>query len=80
MSADRFLCKGYGVEMSFFHCLENQLSDFCLPDFPCHTCEAPLTINPAPRRQPAMKIRYPKDWANMTPAVRRSYQKGAADV
>ena len=75
MSGNRFLCKGYLTEMSSFNCIENQLSDYCLPGFPCHECEAALTIRPAPRQQPALKVRYPKGWADMTPAVRKSYMK-----
>ena len=74
MSGDRFLCKGYRVEMPPLNCIENQVSDFCLPGFPCHDCEAALTIKPAPAPEsPTRRIKRPKGWADMTPAVRRSY-------
>jgi len=74
MSADRFLCKGYLVEMDAFGCIENQLSDFCLPGFPCHECGAALTIRPAQRAaSPARRVKRPRGWADMTPAVRRSF-------
>ena len=73
MKDDKFFCTGYLVELTPFNCIENQLSEFCLPGFPCHGCEAALTIRSTPRRQPALKVRYPKGWADMTPAVRKSY-------
>jgi len=68
---DWFFCDGYQTEMKLWHCLENQLSDYCLPGFPCHECPAALTIKPAPRRR-ALRVTYPPEFANMTPAVRRS--------
>lgn len=73
MEEEWFMCTGYRVNISFWNCIENQLSDFCFPEFPCHTCEAALTIALPPRQQAPLKVRYPKDWKNMTPAVRRSY-------
>ena len=39
-------CRGYGVTLTPWWCIENQLSDYCLPGFPCHTCEAGVTIIP----------------------------------
>jgi hypothetical protein len=39
-------CRGYGVTLTPWWCIENQLSDFCLPGFPCHDCEAGVTIIP----------------------------------
>jgi len=66
-----FFCEGYRTEMSLWHCIENQLSVFCLPHFPCHTCRAAVTIRPntvetdppsvgtdggAPRRRPRRTI------------------------
>lgn len=42
----RFYCQGYRVQMTAWRCIENQLSDFCLPGFPCHTCPVALTIRP----------------------------------
>ena len=74
MSADRFLCKGYRVEMGAFNCIENQLSDLCLPGFPCHECGAALTIKAVLRDpSPPRRVKHPRGWADMTPAVRRSF-------
>ncbi len=40
MKEDTFPCRGYGVpEMTPERCLANQLSPFCLPGWPCETCE-----------------------------------------
>lgn len=33
-------CDGYQLTMTPWRCIENQLSDFCLPGFPCHVCQA----------------------------------------
>lgn len=78
-SEDWFYCEGYRESMTLFRCIENQLSPFCLPGFPCHECQAALTIKPAPvpSRGLNLKVKYPADWFNMTPAVRRSYMKDA---
>ena len=39
-------CDGYGLSLTPWRCIENQLSDFCLPGFPCHECEAGVSIIP----------------------------------
>jgi hypothetical protein len=40
-----FYCKGFGCEMQPFHCIENQISIFCLEGIhPCWECENPCTI------------------------------------
>jgi len=39
-------CSGYGLTLTPWWCIENQLSDYCLPGFPCHECEAGVTIIP----------------------------------
>jgi len=31
-------CKGYRTRLTPWECIENQLSIFCLPGWPCHTC------------------------------------------
>jgi hypothetical protein len=49
MGGDNFFCDGYRVEMTLWNCIENQLSIFCLPAHPCHTCPAALIIRPAPK-------------------------------
>ena len=33
-------CDGYQLTMTPWRCIGNQLSDFCLPGFPCHECQA----------------------------------------
>jgi hypothetical protein len=40
-------CRGYGVLLTPWNCLENQLSLFCLPGFPCHDCEVGVGLGPA---------------------------------
>jgi hypothetical protein len=40
-------CTGYGVRLSPWQCLWNQLSVFCLPGFPCETCEKAVSIRTA---------------------------------
>ena len=42
-------CHGYGITLTPWGCIENQLSDFCLPGFPCHDCETGVTIRTAGR-------------------------------
>lgn len=67
---DGFFCNGYGVEMSLWNCVENQLSDFCLPCFPCHECPAAITLRIAPQKRLKLTIDY--DRMGMTPAVARA--------
>lgn len=43
-----FECRGYRLTMKPQRCIENQLSDYCLPGFPCHDCEAGVTIQIPP--------------------------------
>jgi len=51
-------CRGYGVTLTPWWCIENQLSDFCLPGFPCHTCEAGVTIIPAaPQKDHRLQVK-----------------------
>lgn len=37
-------CREYGVRLSPWHCIENQLSLYCLPGWPCETCELAVSI------------------------------------
>ena len=37
-------CAGYGVSLTLWQCLENQLSPYCLPGWPCETCEEAVGI------------------------------------
>ena len=39
-------CDGYKLTLTPWRCIENQLSDYCLPGFPCHECEAGVSIIP----------------------------------
>jgi len=32
-------CQGYGATLTPWSCIENQLSLYCLPGWPCHECE-----------------------------------------
>lgn len=41
-------CAPYGREMTPWQCLENQLSLYCLPGWPCETCEGAVTIQIPP--------------------------------
>ncbi|TSA13564.1 MAG: hypothetical protein D4R73_00630 [Deltaproteobacteria bacterium] len=41
-------CTGYGRQMTPWQCLENQLSLYCLPGWPCETCEGAVTIQIPP--------------------------------
>lgn len=41
-------CAGYGVRLTPWQCLENQLSLYCLPGWPCETCEGAVTIQIPP--------------------------------
>ncbi len=40
-------CQGYGATLTPWWCIENQLSIYCLPDFPCHDCQAAVGIRVA---------------------------------
>jgi len=40
-------CLGYRLTLTPWWCILNQLSDFCLPGFPCETCEAGVGIRAA---------------------------------
>lgn len=60
-------CKGYGVEMTPWRCIENQLSPMCLPDFPCHNCETPVGVGLA-AKTPSRKRRWDKKTMSRTVA------------
>ena len=51
-------CPGYEVlGMSLWRCLVNQLSDYCLPSWPCHSCQFGVGIEIAPVPPPSSKKR-----------------------
>jgi hypothetical protein len=50
----RLDCRGYGVVLTPWRCIENQLSLFCLPGWPCECCEKAVTIQ-IPARPPSLK-------------------------
>lgn len=71
-------CAGYKVSLTPWHCLENQLSLYCLPGFPCETCEAAGTIQIPPFKagedaRPTKPTRRPSWWKNASKAVQRDW-------
>ena len=63
-------CKGYNKEMELWDCIKNQLSIFCLPHFPCHSCEGGVSISiPIPVAKNTVKNKIPK---GMSKAVAKS--------
>jgi hypothetical protein len=40
-------CRGYGVSLSPWNCIENQVSLYCLPGWPCETCETAVCLGTA---------------------------------
>lgn len=45
----KFYCQAYGVTLSPWRCIENQLSLYCLPGWPCETCESAIVLRIASR-------------------------------
>jgi len=41
-------CRGYGVTLTPWACLENQLSPMCLPGWPCESCETAVGVAVTP--------------------------------
>lgn len=41
-------CRGYTLTLTPWGCILNQLSDYCLPGFPCETCQSGVTIQIPP--------------------------------
>jgi hypothetical protein len=72
-------CSGYRLTLTPWWCIENQLSDYCLPGFPCETCEAGVTIRttgwkPVPLKKPKPQPkRRPAWWKNASKAVQRDW-------
>jgi len=70
-------CRGYSSTLTPWRCIENQLSDFCLPGWPCHDCGRAvglaLPLETKPSARPFKKLRLPAWWPQATPAVKRSY-------
>lgn len=44
MNLTEIVCAGYRMRMSPWRCLQNQLSDYCLPGWPCWTCDTMVTL------------------------------------
>ena len=74
--AESLPCRPYGVTMTPWRCVENQLSEYCLPGWPCHECDQAVTIIPKIKPKPMKKPRLPAWLKNATAAVRRDYLKG----
>jgi hypothetical protein len=62
-------CRGYGMVMSPWRCLQNQLSFFCFDDWPCWTCPNPVTIALPPEMAQGKRKPRPK---GMSLAVAKS--------
>jgi len=60
-------CDGYRTELKPQDCIDNQLSIFCLPDFPCYSCNQAVVLAIAEKKKE--KVSIPK---GMTKAVAKS--------
>ncbi len=68
-------CNGYGLIITPWWCLENQLSPMCLPGFPCHDCPQAVAIA-LNNQQPRIKL--PAWLRNASKAVQRDWLREQA--